>query len=192
MRLLLLARHGQSVFNVAGVVNGDPALDKGLSEAGRAAAEALEVSLAALPIELCVTSRFPRAQEPARLALGTRAETVPRLVDGDLDDIRIGELEGRPLGEYRSWKRAHTRADRFPGGESLDDAAARYADAFERLAAWPEATVLCVCHEIPVRYAVNAAAGSTDPDAPFHDVPNATPYLFDEDALRRAARNLRA
>ncbi|HET7130381.1 MAG TPA: histidine phosphatase family protein [Gaiellaceae bacterium] len=192
MRLLLLARHGQSVFNVAGVVNGDPALDQGLSEAGRAAAEALEIALAALPIELCVTSRFPRAQETARLALGSRAAEVPRVVDADLDDIRIGELEGRPLADYRAWKHAHTRADRFPGGESLDDAAARYADAFERLAARPEDTILCVCHEIPVRYAVNAAAGSTDPDAPFHDVPNATPYLFDEQALRRAAVNLRA
>ena len=191
MRLLLLARHGQSVFNVSGVVNGDPALDQGLSEAGRAAAEALTVELAALPVDACVTSRFPRAQETARLALGSRAAGVPHLVDPDLDDIKVGELEGRPLAEYRAWKRAHTRADRFPGGESLDEAAARYADAFERLADRPEDTIFCVCHEIPVRYAVNAAAGSTDPDSPFHDVPNATPYLFDADALRRAAATLR-
>jgi broad specificity phosphatase PhoE len=191
VRLLLLARHGQSVFNIAGVVNGDPALDRGLSDAGRAAAEGLEVELAGLPIHLCVTSRFPRAQETARLALGDRAAAVPHLVDPDLDDIRLGELEGRTLTEYRAWKRAHTRADRFPGGESLDEAAARYADAFERLAARDEDTILCICHEIPVRYAVNAAAGSADPDAPFHDVPNARPYLFDADALRGAAATLR-
>ena len=191
MRLLLLARHGQSLFNVAGIVNGDPALDRGLSEAGRGAAESLRVALAAIAIELCVTSRFPRAQETARLALGSRASEVPHVVDPDLDDIRIGELEGRSLADYRMWKHAHTRADRFPGGESLDEAAARYADAFARLAARTEETILCVCHEIPVRYAVNAAAGSTDPDAPFHDVPNATPYLFDVGSLRRAAENLR-
>lgn len=191
MRLLLLARHGQSLFNVAGVVNGDPALDRGLSDAGRAAAESLRVALAGIPIELCVTSRFPRAQETARLALRSRASEVPHVVDPDLDDIRIGELEGRSLADYRMWKHAHTRADRFPGGESLDEAAARYAEAFARLAARPEETILCVCHEIPVRYAVNAAAGSPDPDAPFHDVPNATPYLFDVGSLRRAAENLR-
>jgi broad specificity phosphatase PhoE len=191
MDLLLLARHGQSLFNVSGVVNGDPALDQGLSDAGRAAAEALMVELAAFPVEACVTSRFPRAQETARLALGQRAADVPHVVDPDLDDIKVGELEGRPLAEYRAWKRAHTRADPFPGGESLDEAAARYADAFERLADRPENTILCVCHEIPVRYAVNAAAGSTDPDAPLHDIPNATPYLFDADALRRAAATLR-
>jgi broad specificity phosphatase PhoE len=191
VRLLVLARHGQSLFNVSGVVNGDPGRDRGLSDAGRAAAEVLRVELAALPIDLCVTSRFPRAQETARLGLGSRAPAVPHEVDPDLDDIRVGELEGRTLADYRLWKHAHTRADRFPGGESLDEAAARYAAAFARLAARPEDTILCVCHEIPVRYAINAAAGSADPDQPFHDVPNATPFLFDADALARAAAALR-
>jgi broad specificity phosphatase PhoE len=178
-------------LNVAGVVNGDPALDQGLSEAGRAAATGLGVQLAAIPIDVCVTSRFPRTHETARLALGSRAADVPHIVDPDLDDIRIGELEGRPLADYRAWKHAHMRSDRFPGGESLDEAATRYAGAFARLAERPEGTILCVCHEIPVRYAVNAAAGSADPDSPFHDVANATPYLFDAEALRRAAMALR-
>jgi broad specificity phosphatase PhoE len=191
MRLLLLARHGQSVFNVSGVVNGDPALDQGLSDAGRGAAAQLGIELAALPIDVCVTSRFPRAQETARLALAARTAEVPHEIDPDLDDIRIGELEGRTLADYRLWKQAHTRTDRFPGGESLDEAASRYAAAFARLAARTEDTILCVCHEIPVRYAVNAAGGSPDPDRPFHDVPNATPFLFDAASLRRAAENLR-
>ena len=191
MRLLLLARHGQSLFNVAGVVNGDPAVDQGLSDAGRAAARSLGLQLAGLHIDRCVTSRFPRAQETARLALGDERAFVPALVDEGLDDVRIGELEGDTLAEYHEWKQAHARADRFPGGESLDEAAARYADAFERLAGRREETILCVCHEIPVRYAVNGAAGSTDPDAPFHDVANATPYLFGERSLLRAVESLR-
>ena len=192
VRLLLLVRHGQSVFNVAGLVNGDPGLDRGLSDAGKAAAAGLALQLAGVPIDLCATSRFPRARETARIALGTRADATPGVVDPDLDDIRIGELEGRSLAEYRAWKHAHRRSDAFPGGESLDDAARRYADAFARLADRPEETILCVCHEIPVRYAVNAAAGSNNLDAPFHDVPNATPYLFDAAALRRAVERLRA
>lgn len=191
MRLLLLCRHGQSLFNVAGVVNGDPARDQGLSDAGRTAADGLGIQLAGVGIDLCVTSRFPRAQETARLALGTRAPEVLRVVDGDLDDIRIGELEGRTLDEYRAWKHEHRPSDRFPGGESLDEAAARYARAFERLANRTEDTILCVCHEIPVRFAVNAAAESESRDGPFHDVANATPYLFDEPALRRAVSGLR-
>ena len=188
---MLLTRHGQSLFNVSGVVNGDPALDQGLSTGGKAAAAPLGVELAAVPIDLCVTSRFPRTQETARLALGDRTADTPHEIDPDLDDIRIGELEGRTLADYRVWKRAHTRADRFPGGESLDEAATRYGAAFARLAARTEDTILCVCHEIPVRYAINAAGGSPDLDRPFHDVPNAVPFLFDAEALRRAAAALR-
>jgi len=191
MRTLLLARHGQSVFNVDGVVNGDPARDRGLSELGVDEANKLEQQLAGIAIDLCVTSRFPRAQQTAQHALGERAGHTPTEVDADLDDIRIGDLEGDTLAVYRTWKHAHTRSDRFPGGESLADAAHRYADAFERLLRRSDETILCVCHEIPVRYAVNAAAGSADLDGPLHDVPNATPYVFDGDGLRRAVDRLR-
>ena len=113
------------------------------------------------------------------------------MIDPDLDDIRIGELEGKPLAAYRDWKHGRTRDEPFPGGESLNDAARRYADAYERVLARAEDVVLVVCHEIPLRYAVNAAAGSADLDAPLHDVPNATPYLFDADGLKRAVDRIR-
>ncbi|HEV8463249.1 MAG TPA: histidine phosphatase family protein, partial [Gaiellaceae bacterium] len=142
-------------------------------------------------ISLCVTSEFPRAQQTARLALAARATSTRTTVDPDLNDIRIGDLEGKTLDDYRRWKHAHTRADRFPNGESLDEAAERYANAFERLADDATETILCICHEIPVRYAVNAAAGSDNLDAPLHDVANATPYVFDGAGLRRAVVNLR-
>jgi broad specificity phosphatase PhoE len=189
MRLLLLARHGQSLFNVDGVVNGDPALDRGLSPLGLEEARKLAGQVAGVAIDLCVVSAFPRAQETARLALAGR-ESVPWDVDPELNDIRIGELEGRTLAEYRAWKHAHRRDDPFPGGESLDDSARRYAAAYERLLRRDADTILCVCHEIPVRYAVNAAAGSDDLDAPLHDVANATPYVFDAAGLERAIARL--
>ena len=48
--------------------------------------------------------------------------------------------------------------------------------------------MLVVCHEIPVRYALNAAAGSDDLDGPEHAIPNATPYLFDETRARARRR----
>jgi broad specificity phosphatase PhoE len=192
MRLLLLARHGQSLFNVDGLVNGEPGLDRGLSALGEEEARALQAQIAAVTIDACITSRFPRAQQTARLALGARADATPTTVDPDLDDIRIGTLEGQTLDDYRAWKRAHARDDQFPGGESLDDAARRYAGAFQRLVETDADTILCICHEIPVRYAVNAAAGSDDLDSPLHDVANATPYLFDEAGLARAVAMLRS
>ncbi len=190
MRLLLLARHGQSLFNLDGVVNGDPARDRGLSALGRSEAETLRAQIAGVKIDVCLTSQFPRAQETARLALAGRAETPLTVIDADLDDIRLGELEGETLAEYRAWKHAHTRSDPFPGGESLAGAARRYAAAYERLSSRDEETILCVCHEIPVRYAINAAAGSPDLNGPLHDIANATPYVFDRPGLLRAIRRI--
>ena len=189
MRLLLLVRHGQSLFNVDGVVNGDPARDRGLSPQGVDEAKRLAGQVAAVRIDLCRVSRFDRAHQTARIALGAR--DLELTVDGDLDDIRVGELEGRTLEDYRAWKQRRSRDDAFPGGESLNDAARRYADAYERILQLPEEHVLCVCHEIPVRYAINAATASSDLDAPLHDVANATPYVFDAEGLERAIATIR-
>ncbi len=189
MELLVLSRHGQSILNVERVVNGDPARDRGLSPAGSEAATRLRLQLAAVEIDLCVVSEFPRAQQTADLALDGRA--VPRIVDARLNDIRIGELDGRSIDDYEAWKHGRSRDEPFPGGESLDDAAQRYADGFEALLGRSEGVVFCVCHEIPVRYAVNAAAGSSELDGPVHAVPNTTPYLFDPDGLGRAVARIR-
>jgi len=184
LRLFVLTRHGRSTLNDTGRINGDPAMPVALSAEGRAGAARLGHQLEALAIDLCVHTRFPRTIETAEIALTGRG--VPFLEEPLLDDIDVGELEGETVEDYRAWKLAHTRADPFPGGESLDDAAHRYARAFERLLARDERTTLVVCHEIPIRYALNAAAGSADLDAPEHAIPNATPYLFDEASLTRA------
>jgi 2,3-bisphosphoglycerate-dependent phosphoglycerate mutase len=189
MRLFLVVRHGQSLFNLDQVVNGDPELDRGLSEQGIEEAQRLEGQLAGLPIGLVAVSPFPRALQTANIALGARE--VPHLVDDDLGDVRIGDLEGALLDAYRQAPAHTNRKERFPGGESLDEAALRYASAFERLLARDEAATLVVCHEIPVRYVVNAAAGSDELNGPLKSIGNAAPYLFDETTLGRAVERIR-
>jgi 2,3-bisphosphoglycerate-dependent phosphoglycerate mutase len=189
VRLFLVARHGQSLFNLDKVVNGDPDLDRGLSEQGIEEAERLGGQLAALPIDLVAVSPFPRALQTANIALADR--DVPHLVDDDLGDVRIGELEGGSLDAYRATPAHSNRRERFPGGESLDEAALRYAGACERLLAREEASTLVVCHEIPVRYLANAAGGSNELNGPLKYVANATPYLFDEASLGRAVERIR-
>jgi broad specificity phosphatase PhoE len=190
MRLFVLVRHGQSELNLVHRINGDPAVAVGLTEQGRQEARGLGFQVAGIELDLCVHTRFGRTRETAGIALAGRA--VPREVEPLLDDIDVGELEGRTIDDYRAWKREHTRADAFPGGESLDDAARRYATAYERLLARPERRVLVVCHEIPVRYAINAAAGSDELDGPAHELGNCIPHLFDESGLARAAARIRA
>lgn len=185
MRLYVLARHGESVLNQQGRVNGDPAVPAPLTERGREKAAQLGLELRGLPLDACVHTRFARTLETARIALEGRE--IPLIEDELLDDVRIGELEGWTVDEYRDWKRDHTRADRFPGGESLDDAAHRYAQAFRELLERSYKRVLVVCHEIPIRYALNAAGNSDDLDHPVHLIPNAMPFLFENDALAAAA-----
>jgi len=189
MRLFLAVRHGQSLFNVDKVVNGDPTLDRGLSEQGMEEAEQLAGQIAALPLDLVAVSPFPRALQTANIALAGR--DVPHLVDDDLGDVRIGELEGKTLDDYRAAPAHANRKERFPGGESLDEAALRYAGAFERLLLRDEAVTLVVCHEIPVRYLANAAANSAELNGPLKFVANADPYLFDETSLQRAVERIR-
>jgi hypothetical protein len=62
---------------------------------------------------------------------------------------------------------------------------------FARLLTREEEAMLVVCHEIPVRYLVNAASGSAELDGPLHYVANATPYVFDDASLRRAVERIR-
>ena len=115
---------------------------------------------------------------------------MPFEVEPLLDDVRIGDLEGASIDEYRAWKRAHSRRDAFPNGESLEEAAVRYGRGLDAVLARPERGILVVAHEIPVRYALNAAEGSRDPDSPHHEIANATPYLFGEERLAEAAARL--
>jgi probable phosphoglycerate mutase len=189
VQLYVMARHGESMLNLENRVNGDPDVPVHLTEKGRDEARLLGQQVAHMPFDLCVHTRFSRTLETAELALAGRG--VPFEEMPGLDDIDIGELEGKTLDDYHVWKRKHTRRDPFPGGESLDDAALRYADAYERLLERPEQKILVVTHEIPLRYAINAAGGSDDLDGPTHDLANATPYLFDQGALRHAIGGIR-
>jgi broad specificity phosphatase PhoE len=185
MRLFVFVRHGESTLNLERRVNGDPTKQVDLTERGRYEAAQLGQQLQGLRLDACVYTRFSRTKQTAELALSGR--DVAWEVEPLLDDIDVGDLEGLTIEDYRAWKHDHQRSDAFPGGESLDDAARRYAEAFRRLLAGPHRTVLIVTHEIPIRYALNGAAGSDSLDGPAHELRNAAPFLFDENGLRRGA-----
>jgi broad specificity phosphatase PhoE len=188
VRLFIIARHAQTLLNLQERVNGDWTLDVPLTEQGEVEARRLGSQVLLLPLDQCVHTRFPRTRRTAEVALMGR--NVPFVEEPLLDDVYVGELDGRSLADYRAWKAEHTRSDPFPGGESLDDSARRYARAFRKLLAGATQSVLVVCHEIPLRYALNGASGSDELDGPARKMPNATPFLFDEHALERAAARI--
>jgi broad specificity phosphatase PhoE len=187
--LVVFARHGHSVLNLEGRVNGDPAVAAPLTEQGREQAQRLGDQLVHVALDVCVHTRFPRTLETAELALADR--NVPLEVEPLLDDVDVGDLDGCPLAQYREVKQELGRTRPFPGGESLDQAALRYARGFRRLVERDARRALVVCHEIPIRYALNAAADADELDGPpFHNIANAVPFLFDGAALADAAARI--
>jgi broad specificity phosphatase PhoE len=187
MDRLVLARHGESERSVGGLTNGDPTVRVALTEVGREEARHLGRELADEPIDLCVTSEFERVQETADLALEGR--DVARLVLADLNDIRFGEFEGRPLTDYRAWAHAHGPLDVCPGGESRAETVGRYVRAYRTILERPEETILVVAHGLPVRYVLDAVAGR-NPAAKIEQIPYAEPFRLSAQELEAAVDRL--
>ena len=126
--MVLLIRHAATEWSVARKHTGRT--DLPLTDAGRAAAQALAPSVARYTFSLVLTSPLQRAAETARLA-GLDAEPEPALMEWD-----YGAYEGRRTKEIREerpgwflWR------DGVPDGESPADVAARADTVIERLLA---------------------------------------------------------
>ncbi len=187
----ILVRHGESTASAKGLLNGDPYHYYALTRAGRRQAKALGERLRDEPIDLCVTSRFPRTRETADIALEGRP--IPRLVVPDLDDVRVGEFEGRPVEDLRLWQRTHPLTDPIPGGgESRVDSIARYCAAYQSLLASAEANLLVVAHGLPITAALLAIQGQDVPETlQGVQVAYAEPHAVSASELSGAVRFLR-
>jgi broad specificity phosphatase PhoE len=182
---LILARHGESVYSVRGLVNGDPTVDVGLTPAGEEQARALGRAIAAEPIDLCVVSTMRRTRATADAALAGRA--VPVEEAADLADPRAGRFEGLPLEEYRAWAWPASSAEDPPGGgESRRAIVDRYADAYRALLDRPEPLVLAVVHALPIAYVLDALDGSPPAPRIGRTIEYATPFPLDAGELSRA------
>ncbi len=145
---LLLARHGQTTGNVAGILRGADSRHDPLTDEGQAQARALARRVLALNPEAprVYASSYRRAQQtaaPVAEALG-----VPVTVLDGLQEIDPGAWRGRPYTDLR------THAPElfgpggrvaFPGGESLDAVADRFTAALAPVLAGP-GTPLVVSH----------------------------------------------
>ena len=184
----ILARHAESEYSVRGAINGDVAVPVALTELGREQARRLGEAIRDDPIDLCATSEFGRVIETADIALAGRA--VSRLVLPDLNDILVGEWEGKKLAEYRVWARSHGPDDVTEGGgESRATTVRRYVRAFRTILARPERVVLVVTHGLPIRYLLNAAEGG-DPSPTIDQVEYATPYRLSREQVELGVERL--
>lgn len=188
MNTLILARHAHALSNVAAVVSSTPP-GGGLSADGREEARQLGVLVASDPIDVGFSSRLLRTQQTLDLALAGRA--VSRLVEPLVDEIGFGSFEGGSLAAYRRWAWEQDPHAPCPGGgESRTAAARRFVAALSTLLSRPEETILVVSHALPIRYVLDASDGRF-PAARLEQVPHATPFRLDRDAVSLAAETLR-
>jgi probable phosphoglycerate mutase len=117
---IFLVRHGATEWSVSGQHTGRT--DIPLTDEGRRQAERLGARLAREHFALVLVSPLSRARETARLAgFGDVAEVDPDLVEwdyGTYDSLTAAEIRQERPG----WTPWH---DGFPGGETLEEMAAR-------------------------------------------------------------------
>ncbi len=168
MRLLYLARHGETDWNAAGRWQGHT--DVPLNDHGRAQARALAAELAGLGVEAAVASDLSRAHETARIVAGELAIALA-YTDPGLRERSFGVFEGLTREECaahhaEAWH-AWTEHRRAPGGAETQEAvAARVVSAVERVAlqiARDDAPALVVTHGGALRALVSAVTGQMPP-----------------------------
>ncbi|KIT18047.1 histidine phosphatase family protein [Jannaschia aquimarina] len=141
---LLLVRHGQSEWNAARRLQGQA--DIGLSELGRAQADALRPVIQSIGPCRTVSSDLERVRETAR-RVGADA---PRLTEG-LREIDVGDWTGRAVDDIRAeseeaWLGWRAGTHSPPGGESWETFASRVEAAIEEERRDPCDNLLVTCH----------------------------------------------
>jgi broad specificity phosphatase PhoE len=184
VRCAFFARHGESVYSAAGLLNGDTQVSVGLTVAGLEQARRLGEVLRAEPLGLCVTTEFERVRATADVALAGR--DVPRLVVPELNDPRYGPFEGSVIDEYRGWA-AGAPSSETPGdgGESRHAIVERYVRGLRIVLDREEETILVVAHSLPISYLLGAHEG-LEPGARAPLVPYAIPYGLTSEELEPA------
>jgi len=136
---LLFARHGQSLWNQVRKFQG--ANDVGLSDLGRAQAEALGRALhGGYRVAAAYVSPMLRALDTAKIALaGTGIPLVPipelrELSLGEWEGCTVDEIRAREGNPYLAWVRSPLDCPP-PGGEPLPDVCARVLQAIDRIGA---------------------------------------------------------
>lgn len=151
--MLILLRHGRTVANANGLLQGR--VDNQLDDIGRAQAVAAATALRG-PRKV-VSSPLRRAVQTAE-AFGVPVEVDPRWIELD-----YGEWDERPLRQVAPEEWAMWRADvafRPPGGESLVDLQDRVEEAIADLAEEAAAgDVVVVTHVSPIKAAAAWALG---------------------------------
>ncbi|MEJ3652710.1 histidine phosphatase family protein [Actinomycetes bacterium KLBMP 9759] len=152
LRRLVLLRHGQTDYNVAGRMQGH--IDSMLTDSGRTQAAAVAPEIARLAPDRIISSDLKRAVDTADVVAAATA--LPVKLDARLRETHLGEWQGRTVADIeRTWPGAIAvwRSDPGwapPGGESRLEVVRRSRPVVEELddefADGPDTCVVLVAH----------------------------------------------
>lgn len=162
MTRFVLVRHGETLDNRAGVLQGQAG--KPLSDLGHRQAQRLAQRLAPFAFDACWSSDQDRARETAEHLVAPHG-LVPLYVKA-LREVFVGTWQGltsaQVLSQYPEEHAAWSRGEDIPrgGGERYEDVAIRCAAQLASIAeAFPHGTVLVVSHGAALRSAVHRLLG---------------------------------
>lgn len=162
---LILARHGETDWNVAEVFRGR--LDIELNETGRKQARLMADYLAESKIGAVFSSPLKRALETAQIVAarpGLKVTPAPELVDmdfGDWQGLSIKTVRDRYPELFARWLESPHHV-KVPGGESLLDVRERSLSLVSRETARGEGDVLMVSHRVVGKVLICALLGLDD------------------------------
>lgn len=190
---LYCVRHGQTVFNAEGRIQGQS--DSGLSELGRRQSLAAAEALQGRAIEAIFSSPLERARQTAEAiaaALELPVETDPRLMEinaGILQNQLRAELDRLYPDVMAHWHSGDPDY-RFPGGESRRDLMLRGGEAFRSIRASGHRQVVVVAHGGLLVAAIKDVVGIPAKQNPFSlDNCSITELAWDGDQARLVTVN---
>ncbi len=165
MTEIILARHGETEWNVAEIFRGR--IDVELNENGRKQAELLAEYLSDVKIEAIHSSPLKRALRTAEMIANyhqLEVEIAPGLIDLD-----FGKWQGLPNQEvkdkygelYAEWINSPDKV-KIPAGESLNDVRKRAIGVVDEIIAKYEGTVILVSHRVVNKVLICALLGLDD------------------------------
>jgi isoleucyl-tRNA synthetase len=123
-----MMRHGETEFNVKGIVSTDPTVNS-LTEKGKTGARASAETLRNPGIDVIYASPFLRTRETAEIVADTLGiDRSAIIVDERLREFDYGELSGKTVAESLAFcdNLASPFTEPMPGGESYMDAKRRF------------------------------------------------------------------
>ncbi|RSK44214.1 histidine phosphatase family protein [Hymenobacter perfusus] len=149
VKKIYLIRHGQTDFNVRGIVQGS-GVDSSLNEAGHRQAARFFAAYRHIAFDKVYTSNLQRTHQSVRgfLELG-----LPHEQHAGLNEISWGTREGTRITpeedeEYHTvlqdWRAGRT-ASRLQGGESPEEVAARQRPVIDLIISRPHEETVLVC-----------------------------------------------